>query len=739
MMVLTPFRKVVKFASSSKGAKITLLAWLAVAVLLSAIAPSANDYSVSSKEGSVKEDTPAQVASELLKERFPQKDGLIGLLVFHRESGITDEDHEKITELSKWLSSDEVPKHVTSALPFHEFPAALQEQMFSKDKQSLLINFAVEESIDSGLVHDTLEEIRAKVDKLDIGHLEFEITGPAGISADTITIFRNADFILMIGTVILIFVLLIIIYRSPLLAVIPLAVAAIVYAVVNRILGIAGKNDWFVVDGAAVSIMLVLLFAVLTDYSLFIFSRYREELKKDSSKYSAMRDAMYHVSEPIVFSGGTVLLAVLTLFTATFKPYNHFAPVFSVAIIVILIAGLTLIPSFFALMGRKAFWPFIPKSDDRWKTEKKGFWYKVSKLVIYRPALLASVLLGVLLVGAINIPAINYSFNLLKSFPEDMSSRKGFELLENHYPTGQLAPVTVILEADQAINVDEDFLNNVKKLEKELKKSSEIESVQSGITDDMLQKVTKLPHDFIDEKQEVIKLQIVLKDNPYEVKALDTVQALRNQGKSMLENSGFSTSNYELHFAGQTAEQVDVRNMNHRDIIVLFSLVTLFITIMLGFQTRSVAMAFLMMTTIVLSYVATLGFSWLIFKYMLGLESISYRLPVYTFVFMVALGIDYNIMLVSRIREEAKKHPWREAVGRGVILTGGVISSAGMILAATFAVLMTQPLQELFLFGLTMAIGIMMDTFLIRGMLLPSLFILIKKKNKHVEQNQRTV
>src|SRR5699024_2279675 len=156
-------------------------------------------------------------------------------------------------------------------------------------------------------------------------------------------------------------IILIVIYRSPLLAITPLLIAGIVYGVVDRVIGVVGKYEWFVIEGQAVSIMLVLLFAVLTDYSLFVFSRYREELRLRDSKYDAMGEAIHHVSEPIFFSGGTVFLAMLTLFVTVFKPYNHFAPVFSIAVVFILLAGLTLIPAMFALMGRRAFWPFIPK------------------------------------------------------------------------------------------------------------------------------------------------------------------------------------------------------------------------------------------------------------------------------------------------------------------------------------------------------------------------------------------
>ena len=168
--------------------------------------------------------------------------------------------------------------------------------------------------------------------------------------------------------------------------------------------------------------------------------------------------------------------------------------------------------------------------------------------------------------------------------------------------------------------------------------------------------------------------------------------------------------------------------MNKRDIIVLFSLVIVLVSIVLAFQTRSILLPVLMVGTILLSYLATLGFSWTIFHYLLDYESIGYRLPVYTFVFMVALGIDYNIMLVSRIREIAKDKPWKEAVAEGVTMTGGVISSAGLILAATFAVLMTQPMEELFLFGFAMAFGILLDTFIIRGFLFPSILIWTHRK-----------
>jgi len=727
--MLKPFRRLARFSGSSKGAKIVLIAWLVAVVAFSLLAPSAKEYDISSTEGSVKGDTASEIAQEAMDEEFPTDEGMPALLVFYRDGKITDTDREKITELSEWFEEDK-PDYIASALPYHMFPENVQDQMFSEDGTTLIFNATMEDGIDSDQANDALNEIRDKVESAGFDEgIEFEITGPAGISADTIALFQNADFILMIATIGLIFLILIVIYRSPLLAITPLIIAAIVYGVVDRVLGLAGKNDWFAVDGSAVSIMLVLLFAVLTDYSLFVFSRYREELRKRESKYESMDEAIYHVSEPIFFSGGTVFLAMLTLFTTVFVPYNNFAPVFSVAVVFILLAGLTLIPSIFALMGRKAFWPFIPKVETN-TVEKKGFWYKVSQLVVKRPGTLAGVLLVVLLIGVANLTTMNFNYNLMNSFPEDISSRKGFDILAENYPPGQIAPVDVILQSEKELELDEEFVRNINDLTEKFSVQKGISSVSpEKLTNDMITGEEDFPRNFLAEEERAVKLQIVLDENPYNKSALDSVSNLRDEADTFLKESGFSTDEVQLHFGGQTAEQVDVQEMNKRDMIVLFSLVIILLTIILGVQTRSVLLPVLMMFTILLSYTASLGFGWFLFEKVMGYDAISYRLPVYTFVFMVALGIDYNIILVSRIRELAETLPWREAVGEGVARTGGVISSAGLILAATFAVLMTQPLEELFLFGFTMGLGILLTTFVIATVFLPSMLILTRKKD----------
>lgn len=722
----------VRFVSSRRGSKIVFCTWLLLIVVLSVLAPGAKQYAISSGEGSVVGDTPSEMAQAIADEQFPSDDGIVALLVFHGEKAITVTERAEIAKISEWLASSDKPKHVSSALPFHLFPEAVQDQMFSADGRTILLNVALQKDLESEQIYDTMQQISGHVEKTASGKLQFEITGPAGIAADTITLFKNADLVLLFATIGLILVILIVIYRSPLLAVMPLVVAGMVYAVVDRVLGLMAKYDLFVVDKQALSIMMIMLFAVLTDYCLFVVSRYREELKKIGSPYDAMKVAFMQVAEPIFFSGGTVFVAMLALLAAVFTPYNHFAPVFAVSILVILLGGITLIPAVFTLVGRNAFWPFIPKLEER-DVQPSGFWTKTGNFVAKKPGIIATVLLSVLLLASVNVGTMNHSFNLLKSFPDDISSRQGFDILEEQFPPGQLAPVTVVLQSDKEIALDDKFVEKLTSLTAALKKQGAIDAVSPEMTPELAGADAKLPRNFLADGKQALKLQLTLRDNPYDAAALDSVEKLRDNSETLLQQSGFDPSQFALHYAGQTAEQLDVRQMNARDTVVIFALIAALITVMLAFQARSLWTALLMMGTLLLSYTATLGLSWAVCHYVLGFEAISYRLPVYTFVFLIALGVDYNIMLVSRIREEAQQVAWREAVSRGVALTGGVISSAGIILAATFCVLITQPLQELYLFGFTMGIGILIDTFLVRGMLLPSLMLLFgKRRDKKV-------
>ncbi len=716
-----------KIVSSRKGSLIIICLWLVAVVVLSAIAPAAKQTAQSTQEASIYSNMPAEVAKLLQEKSFPSDDGLPALIVFYQPDGLNADQEDTVREISRWLASNEKPDKVSSSLPFHQFPENVQQQFYSENPAAIMLNLSLTKELESSDIHQVLDQIRQYIDQLDLNGMQVEITGPAGIASDTIALFSQADLVLMFATVGLILILLIIIYRSPLLAIIPLVIAGIVYQVTDRLIGLAAQNQPILADKQALSIMMILLFAVLTDYCLFILSRYREELGKLGSPRDAMQVTMSRLSEPILFSGSTILAAMLTLFLAVFQAYHYFAPVFAIATVVILLGGLTLIPAVFTLFGRKAFWPFIPKLGVN-KKSNRSYWQLIGHFVTKQPAVIATIMLVLLLSATASAFQMKFSFNLLNSFPKELSSRQGFNILEENFAKGKLAPVTVLLESNGEINMDEEFVNKLSQLYDEVLNHNGVSELTPAISAKFSEPEAVLPRNFLSVDKHVLKFQLTLSDHPYEEQALETVRQLRSQSNSLLKEQGIDPASFTLHYAGQTAQQLDVLEMNSRDTIIIFSVITIIIAIMLIFQARSIAVALMMMVTMLLSYGAALGISWLIFNGIFQYDAVSYRLPVYSFVFLIALGVDYNIMLVSRIREEKKQHAWKDAIAKAVAKTGGVISSAGIILAATFLVLMTQPLQELFLFGFIMALGILLDTFVIRAMLLPALLAWLLKR-----------
>lgn len=707
--------------SSQKGAKITLVVWLLFAIVFSGIAPAAKEYSVNVNGADLPDEALSEIAKKELKRYFPEEGGNPALLVFHNKQKLDNEAIKQVRKMSEYLHSNEAPNTIKETVPFHQLPEQTQFAFLSKDKTTLVLPVFLKDYLEMEEINDTIQNFQKKGDSLvNDSPTQFKITGPAGIASDTISIFSNADLVLLFSTIGLIFVLLIFIYRSPLLAIIPLLVSGIVYQVTDRLLGFSAKNGWFDIESQSLSIASILLFAVLTDYSLLVFARFREKLKKEENKYVAMQAAMKQVWEPIFFSGGTVLAAMLVLFIADYLPYQNFAPVFSLIMVIILIAGLTLVPALFVLFGRRAFWPVIPKVGES-PNKTDSFWTKIGSLVVKRPGVVSTIVIVILAICSTYMTQITYSFNLIKSFPEDMNSRIGYEWLEKHYSKGELASTTVLLVSSQKIETEK-----LEKLKNQLESQQGVEKVTTELTSKTLP-VMGTQNKIFTDNGKVAQLQFVFKDNPYEQSSIDQLKLMRDQSEKLLQTSGFSSTTDQLHFIGETAKQVDIQELNSQDTRNIILLVTLLILILLGIQTRSVLAPLYMIFTIILSYGAAMGLSTFVFQQFWDLPTMSYRIPLYTFVFLVALGVDYSIMLVSRIRYENLNYGLYEAVKRGVALTGGVISSAGVILAATFGVLMTQPILELFMFGFAVAIGILLDTFLVRALLVPSFITLLGK------------
>ncbi|MBM4761693.1 MMPL family transporter [Bacillus sp. B15-48] len=683
--------------ATKKGAWITVVLWLVLLIGISA-GPRLGDYKVTNFQ-SLPDDAQSIITQNKLDEYFPVDQGTPGIYVFHNPDGeLVIEDVITIIAGIKEANIEGIETILDiTVLPPQALPA-----FSSADKTTMIVPMNLKAGLgnaDYAEINDETNEVGTKI--ASQLNTDFYITGPAGIAGDTVKLFESADLKLLFATVAIILVLLIGIYRSPLLAIIPLFATVVVYQVVNQSVAILGAGG-LEINNQTTSIMGILLFAAVIDYSLFVFSRYREELNYYEDKYEAMKVAMRATATPVLFAGGTVFAAMIILYFADFRDYQNFAPVFGVAMVIIMIASVTLIPALFALFGRKAFWPKVPKYGET-KEVKHGVWGPIAKFVVRKPALVGGTVLVFLLVTAANVFNLNYEFNMVKGFPEDLPSRVGFEIVEEKFNKGDLAQTTVLVTGEEVTQ------EQLQEIATYFSDNEQIGSARpSGLTED----------------GEYGKITVSLMDNPYSIEAIKFLEDFRADYATYRLANG---KEVELSFAGTTAKLVDEQQVNNRDIIKIVILETLLILVLLFVLTRSIKMPVYMMATILLSYVSALGLGIFLVDVLFGYDAISTRAPVYAFIFLVALGIDYNIILVSRFLEERKYLKVKDALEVAIRNTGGVISSAGIILAATFAALMTMPIADLFVFGFIVAIGIIIDTFLVRGMLLPSLILFFEK------------
>jgi putative drug exporter of the RND superfamily len=697
-------QSITDWVSTKKGMWITLAAWLVVTVALALFAPNAKDYEVS-RIVSLPEDAQSVIAQSKVDEYFKDTNGTPGILVFQAKKGSLEP--ATLVDIYKQLEDAKIPG-VEQVIPLTSLPPQAIQGFLSEDQTTALIPMIFDSSLETTEIKDSknqiLEVVEANPD------VQLYVTGPAGIATDSLDLFSRADLVLIFSTVGLILILLIVIYRSPLLAFIPLLAAVFVYEVVMKLLGIWGKAG-LELSNQTISIMSILLFAAVIDYSLFVFSRFREELKNHESKFEAMKEAMRETGMPVFFSGGTVLAAMLVLFFAGLGEYRNFAPTFATTMVVIMLASVTLVPALFTLFGRKSFWPKVPKVGST-KVKDSSFWSKIGKFVVKKPGVAVAIVSAILLLSAANMFNLKYEFDTMKSFPEDMPSRQGYEIIEEKFDKGDLAPTTVVFEAKDSLTKEEQ------------------ESLSSQLLEEPLVNDVRLNRSADNDR--VLSYTLTFKEGPYDVKTIDALEDMINRSEEIVDSANVKG---DIYFAGETANRVDDRATNNKDVIVIVLLETLLIFVMLIVLTKSIKMPIYMMGTILISFLAALGLGMFLTNLFFDIDTIANRVPLYAFVFLVALGIDYNIILISRFQEERRKHSVKEAVEIAVANTGGVISSAGLILAATFAVLMTQPIQLLFVFGFIVAVGILLDTFLIRGVLLPGLIVFFEK-DKAVSKNK---
>ena len=516
------------------------------------------------------------------------------------------------------------------------------------------------------------------------------VTGAGGLIGDLFGAFGDLDSTLLLTTLGVVAFILIIVYRSPILWFLPLLSAVFALSTAGGIIYLLAKNDVIDVNGQSQGILSVRVLGAGTDYALLLISRYREELHHHAKPVAAMRAAYRGTFEPIVASGSTVALGLLVLLLSDLSGNRGLGPIGAIGVVVAVITMVTLLPAFLVLFGRWIFWPRIPRFDDV-DSQLTGTWAKVGNLVERRPRR-AWVFTGLLLVvlAGFSTTLKTDGLSTSESFTGNPESVVGQKLLLNHFPGGEGDPTKVILKNELIPAV-----------------SAKLQSVE-GVT----AVAPEANAGGVIVKNGLSILNVTLSTAPDSRESRDRIPAIREAVKSVDKS---------IVVGGTTAVFFDTDVAARHDNRTVIPVVLLLITIILGLLLRSLVSAVLLLGTVVLSYFATLGVCALVFNHIFGFAGGDASFPLFAFIFLVALGIDYNIFLMTRVREEAGKLGTRKGVIKGLTVTGSVITSAGIVLAATFGVLGILPLVFLAELGFAVAFGVLLDTIIVRSILVPAL------------------
>jgi RND superfamily putative drug exporter len=662
-----------------------VVAVLALSPLGAKLADVTNDETASF----LPEDADSTRVQELLKDRFRAGETTIGLIVYKREGGLTDADKAKMARDARRVD-DAIPVRRPAQVPFE--PGAPPGLVSENGDAAYTV---VTIPLDFDKVADWGKESRDLVGDGG-GGLDVYVTGDLGLWADFEEVFGELDTKLLLATVVLVLVLLGAIYRAPLIAIIPIVVVALAYQMATGFIYLyaeAGNT----VNSNSTGILVVLMFGVGTDYCLLLVSRYREELHRVEDKHEAMARALRRAGPALLASGCTVIAAMLVLLLADTGSTNALGPVSAIGVASVLLAGLTLLPALLTAAGRRGFWPrrsVVAYQPDVDLVRRPGLWRRFGDRVLRRPGLALGATTALFGLFALGLLAYQEDYSIGGFFKKSVESVDGFDVLGESFPQGALGPTSILVQRDGGRATDADL-------------AAVRERVQG------IDGVASVGEPQRSEDGAIGKIDVTFSDDPYSEAALARVDTLRD---SVSDLPGGATA---LVGAG-SAVQEDFNVAAERDLRVIVPVALLVIAIILGILLQAIVAPLVLIATVMASFFGTLGLSIFFFIEVQGTAGVDASLPVFAFIFLVALGVDYTIFLMSRVREEARVHGTREGTLRALAATGPVITSAGVILAGTFSVLMTLPVTFAFNIGFMVAVGILLDTFVVRTIMVPA-------------------
>ena len=666
-------RSIMRLPSGRRTKWLILVFWVIVVVALGPLA--------SKLTGAEKNDSQAWLPAKAestkvlnLQSSFQSPNIFPGVVVYSRPSGVTAADKAKATADARRF-----------ATVHHVVAGEIQGPFVAKDGR------AIETVVPVNLGKNGWNQAGTEASRLrtiaqgNSQGMAIYIAGPLGTAADSSKAFKGIDSTLLYATLAVVIILLLVTYRSPVLWLLPVLSAGISLTAAQALIYLLAAHAGLTVNAQTAGILYVLVFGAGTDYALLLTARYREELRRHSDRHEAMAEALRRAGPAILASAGTVILSLLTLTVAQLNSTKGMGPVLAIGVGVALIAMLTLLPALLVICGRWVFWPVKPVYGSAEPTSR-GLWARIGRSIAVRPRvvwLTTAVVLGALAFGALGLKASGLTN--AESFRGHPSSVTGQTVLDRSFPAGAGQPVIVVGSPSAAPQIRSAFAHT------------------PGITQ-VTPSTVRDGHVF---------LYGTLTSAPDSQAAYTTIGAVRTAVHAVPGGHAL--------VGGTTAINLDVRQAatHDREVIIPFILIVVFL--ILGLLLRAVVAPVILIATVVLSFFAALGASALVFNHLFHFGGADTSFPLFVFVFLVALGIDYNIFLMTRVREEAQQHGAARGALNGLAATGGVITSAGAVLAGTFAVLGTLPVTFLAELGFAVAFGVLLDTIVVRSVLVTAL------------------
>lgn len=668
------WQRVTTFSSGRRGRWFVLLAWILLAGLAGGIAGDTDDITTSSQ---LPDGAQSTQAAKLADKHFSKETTPL-LVTYYRQGGLDSSDTAKAssdnTALQKLAAdTDKAPPPVPS-----------------KDGESLLVIVGLPNDAASDNNRDaTMDKVESILGDHKPSDLEINATGPIAAQRDVSDAFAGLDVTLLLITAGIVAVLLLITYRSPLLVLLPLVSVGIANQFTNAAVYLLAQYAGLVVDKQSTGILTVLVFGVGTDYALLLISRYREELRRQQDRFAAMRVALPRTIPAVAASAGTVAAALLALLLAKMPPTAALGPVAAVGILTALLTMMTLLPALLVLCGRVVFWPSIPRYEadatEDSATEHHRLWHRVSETVKRRPRVVWLSTVVVLLGLCAGIGTLSTGLTTADGFVTPPQSVRGQQLITEHFKAGESQPVEVFTTASHTSEI------------------SEATEDTTGI-DHLLKTEESTNGDWV-------KVSATLSNDPTSHVAQNTIERLRDN---------IADIDSQAVVGGTTATDLDAANTMERDLRVILPVILLIVFAILIAVLRAITAPVILLASVILSFAAALGGGGWILD-LIGHSTIDENLILYGFLFLVALGVDYTIFLMTRAKEETARLGHAAGITHALTVTGGVITSAGIVLAATFSALTVMPLVFMMQIGVVVAFGVLLDTLIVRSLLVPAL------------------